>query len=107
MKAALFEGQTWEKVVHSVLNPLPGKVYISLDVDGCQPYMFPHTGTPVPGGLSFEELDYLFARLQKSGRQVVGFDMVEMAGPDKKSSLPDGYFGSRLLYRLAQMALKE
>lgn len=106
MKAALFEGQTWGKVVLSVLHPLPEKVYISLDVDGCQPYMFPHTGTPVPGGLSFEELDYLLSRLQKSGRKLVGFDVVEMAGPNKSASLPDGYFGSRLLYRLCQMLLE-
>ena len=32
---------------------LPEQVYLSFDIDGLDPTLCPHTGTPVPGGLSF------------------------------------------------------
>src|SRR5688500_19928621 len=46
------------------------------------PHLCPHTGTPVPGGLSFAEACHLLRTLSESGREVVGFDLCEVApGP--------------------------
>ena len=105
IKAQLFEGQTWQFVVESIIETLPDQVYISLDVDGLQPYLFPHTGTPVPGGLSFEQTCYLLLKLKQSGRKLIGFDLVEVAGPSGNSYLLDGQNAARLLYRLCQLIL--
>ena len=103
IKAALFEGKTWKSFVDSLIQLLPKKIYISLDVDGLEPHLFPHTGTPVPGGLSFEQTDYLLNRLSQSHCQIVGFDLVEVAAPDGNTDIWDAQIGARLLYKLCQI----
>lgn len=105
LKAQLFEGQTWKSIVEKIINILPEQIYISLDVDGLQPHLFPHTGTPVPGGLSFEQACYLLLKLKQSGKKLIGFDLVEVAGPSSDSHLLDGQNAARLLYKLCQLIL--
>ena len=109
IKAGLFEGQTWRSFVDAILRPLPEKVYISLDVDGLKPHLFPHTGTPVPGGLSFEQTDYLLSTLSESRRKVIGFDLVETAKPKgaTTNNTPDAQAGARLLYKLCCLILQK
>ena len=102
----MFEGKTWQDIVKSIIHLLPKKVYISLDVDGLNPHLFPHTGTPVPGGLSFEQVEYLLMQVLRSNRQIVCFDLVEVASPHGKYDLWDGQPGARLLYRLSQLLMK-
>jgi agmatinase len=84
--------------VKAILDCLPEKVYISFDIDGLDPKLCPHTGTPVPGGLELEEAFYLIKEVARSGRQIIGFDLCEVApGNDQW----DGNVGARVLYRLA------
>jgi agmatinase len=53
-------------------------VYISIDYDVMDPSVFPGTGTPEPGGISFHEL--LEAILKFRGlNNVVGADVMELA----------------------------
>ena len=87
IKTALFEGETWKSVVDSIIHRLPEKVYISLDVDGLKPHLFPHTGTPVPGGMDFEQSVYLFKKLAESQKQIIGFDLVGNSGSRRKNEL--------------------
>ena len=56
----------------------PKKIYISFDLDGLDPSIMPATGTPVPGGLDFNESLELIHRLIKD-REIVGFDVVELS----------------------------
>ncbi len=60
------------------IDPLPQHVYISFDIDGLDLQYCPHTGTPVPGGLSFQEAFEIISRLVQSGRTIVGFDLCEV-----------------------------
>jgi len=106
IKADMFEGKTWCSIVKSIIHQLPQRVYISLDVDGLKPHLFPHTGTPVPGGLSFEQLEYLLLQINRSDSQIVGFDLVEVASPQGKLNLWDGQVGARLLYKLSQLLMR-
>lgn len=53
-------------------------VYVSLDVDGLDPSLVPGTGTPEPGGLSYQQAKRLFDAVFAS-RSVVGLDVVELA----------------------------
>ena len=101
-----FEGETWAAQARRIVEPLPPDVYVSFDVDGLDPTLCPHTGTPVPGGLSFQEAAYLLGAVVASGRRIVGFDLVEVAPDPDGGSEWDGNVGARLLYKLVGWMLK-
>lgn len=106
LQKARCEGKTWSEQVAEILKPLPKKVYISLDIDGLEPALCPHTGTPVPGGLRYGELQYLLNALRQSGREIIGFDLCEVAPhPTDKTNEWDGNVGARVLYQLCLTAL--
>lgn len=54
------------------------KVYITFDLDGFDPSILPGTGTPEPGGLGWYQTLRFLKRIF-SEREVVGFDLVELA----------------------------
>jgi agmatinase len=96
---ALFEGQSFATVVARIVEQLPAEVYVSFDIDGLDPSMCANTGTPVPGGLSFQQASFLLGAVVASGRRIVGFDLCEVvAGPGPESI--DAMVGARLLYKL-------
>ena len=47
--AARFSGGSWMRTANDILDTLPDKVWVSFDIDGLDPKLCPHTGTPVPG----------------------------------------------------------
>jgi agmatinase len=79
---------------------LPEKVYVSFDIDGLDPSLCSHTGTPVPGGLSFNQAALLLWALKQSGKTVVGFDLVEVAPEIHHGFEYDANVGARVLYKL-------
>jgi len=95
MKNALLSGSTWATQVEGIIEALPSKVYVSFDIDGLSPDLCPLTGTPVPGGLSFDQANYLMVKLKQSGKEVIGFDLSEVGNAQW-----DGIVGARLLYKL-------
>ena len=103
MKKAIFEGGTVKQKFAEIISKLPKLVYISFDIDGLLPYLSPNTGTPVVGGLSIEELVYLFEEILASGRKVIGFDLCEVG---QGQGDWDGNVGARVLYKLCLIALK-
>jgi agmatinase len=98
LKSQMLGGQTWSAMCDEIINDLPNDVYISFDIDGLNPNLCPNTGTPVPGGLEFEQALYLIKALVKSGRKIIGFDLCEVAAGNTDW---DANVGSRLLYQLA------
>ncbi len=98
LQQAAFEGKLWADQCRDIIAALPGKVYISFDIDGLSPDNCPHTGTPVPGGLSYSQALYLLKALVASGKQIIGFDLCEVA-PGKHDEW-DANVGARLLYKL-------
>lgn len=109
-----YDGVTWREQCDAIIAALPQKVHISFDIDGLDPKLCPHTGTPVPGGFEFEEATYLLSRLAASGRQIIGFDLVEVApGKHDSSSFAqtsadtwDANVGARLLFHLCGVLAK-
>lgn len=86
------------------IDRLPQHVYVSFDIDGLDPSLCPHTGTPVPGGLSFNRACRLLEAIARSGRRVVGFDLVEVTpGPSEAEPEWDANVGARLLYKLCAL----
>jgi agmatinase len=105
---ARHSGQNLKALVRRTLSELPREVYVTFDVDGLDPSLCPNTGTPVPGGLSWNEATLWLDELVRSGRRVVGFDLNEVA-PAAGSDAGAGWdenVGARLLYRLIGLALK-
>jgi len=100
-----FDGVPWNRQVEEIVARLPQQVYLSFDIDGLDPTLCPNTGTPVPGGLSFAEANALIAGVVRSGRQIVGFDLNEVA-PDPHGGEWDGNVGARLLYKMIGWSLK-
>ncbi len=101
MHRRLFEGESWSQICSDIIEMLPGKVYISFDVDGLEPACCPGTGTPVPGGITFSQAIYLLEAAFRAGKHFIGADLVE-TGP----GTIDGIVSSRLLYRMAGMVIK-
>jgi agmatinase len=99
-------GSKWSDIAKDIISELPENVYLSFDIDGLDPRFCPNTGTPVAGGLDYHEMIYLILEIVKSGKRLVGFDLVEVAPNAKnKGDEWDANVGMRLLYKLAGAAL--
>lgn len=99
------EGRTFQQIAKDIVDALPQNVYVSFDIDGLDPSYCPSTGTPVPGGLSYDEACYILEALAASGKKVVGFDLCEVApGPDGDEW--DANVGARMLYKLCGCLLR-
>ncbi|MFA6676576.1 MAG: agmatinase family protein [Bacteroidales bacterium] len=99
LRKKLFNGQTWNNICDQIIDRLPENIYISLDIDGLSQDYCPNTGTPVPGGISFDEIDYFLIKLANSRKNIIGFDLVEVAPSDFGEW--DANVGARLLYKLS------
>ncbi|MBI9070854.1 MAG: agmatinase family protein [Melioribacteraceae bacterium] len=100
LKENSFIGISWFEQCRRIISKLPGKVYISFDIDGLDQALCPNTGTPVPGGLSFNEAVFLIKSVVESGKKIIGFDLCEVApGEDEW----DANVGARLLYKLSNL----
>lgn len=105
IKEEQFEGITWQRQVETILESLPQKVYISFDIDGLDPSLCPNTGTPVAGGFSLAEINYLFFALLDAGKEIIGFDLNEVA-PGEHDEW-DANVGARALWNLVVLAEKQ
>jgi agmatinase len=98
LKDKMFEGQSWSQLCDKILENLPKDVYISFDIDGLNSTLGPNTGTPVPGGLEYEQVTFLIRKLVASGKRIIGFDLSEVAPGNNEW---DANVGARLLYFLS------
>ena len=99
----MLRGETFEALIRQSIHHLPQKVYISFDIDALQPGLCPGTGTPVPGGFTLDQALFVIELVVASGREIIGFDLVEVA---PCASFPgwDGNVGARLLYKMSNLA---
>jgi agmatinase len=95
-----YEGQTWKQIADEIVSHLPDKVYISFDIDGLDPKLCPHTGTPVQGGFETEQVFYLIRKIIQSGRKFIGFDLVEIGVGETDW---DANVGARVLWKLCNL----
>lgn len=98
MKDAIACEANWRWVTTGAVWTLPEKVWITFDIDGLDPSMCPGTGTPVPGGLSFHQAEYMIKEVAKSGRTIVGFDLNEVS--PREGDEWDANVGMRMLFRM-------
>ena len=94
------QGESFKHITTDIIAKLPELVYISFDIDGLDPRFCPSTGTPVPGGLDYNEIIFLINTLAKSGKKIIGFDLVEVGDNEW-----DGNVAMRLLYKITGASL--
>ena len=100
IKERQYEGETWKTIVDEIVEKLPQHVFISFDIDGLNPKLCPHTGTPVQGGFEADQIFYLFKKVAGSGRHIIGFDLNEVGVSHDEW---DENVGARVLYRLCNL----
>jgi agmatinase len=100
VKERQFEGQSWKQIADEIVSHLPEKVYVSFDIDGLDPKLCPHTGTPVPGGFETEQIFYLIKKIIQSGRKFIGFDLDEIGIGETDW---DANVGARVLWKLSNL----
>lgn len=102
MKHAMYGGTTWNEICENIVKELPQKIYLSFDIDGLDPKLCPHTGTPVAGGFEAEQVLYLLEKIVKSGKQIIAFDLNEVV-PGPEGDEWDANVAARLLYRICNL----
>lgn len=90
-------GTPVERWIGRVLDALPAKVYVTVDLDVLDPSVMPATGTPEPGGLDWYRVLAALREVART-RRIVGFDVVELA-PIPGNVAPD-FLAAKLVYRL-------
>jgi agmatinase len=96
------EGVPFAKLADEIVAALPNDIYLSWDIDGLDPTLCPGTGTPVPGGLSWNEAIGLLRAIRRSGKRIVGLDLCEVSPGETEW---DANVGARLLYKMIGFAL--
>jgi len=102
IKERQYEGETWKSIVDDIVAQLPENIFISFDIDGMDPKLCPHTGTPVPGGFETEQVFYLLKKVKEAGKKIIGFDLNEVGVSNNEW---DENVGSRILYKLCSLII--
>jgi agmatinase len=100
------EGEPFGAIARAIAQQLPNELWVSFDIDGLDPRFCPHTGTPVPGGLDFQEAIAILREVVRAGKKILGFDLNEVA-PNTRDEADewDGNVGARLLYKMIGFTL--
>ena len=86
--------------IEQLLSKLKPKVYITIDVDVFDPSFIRNTGTPEPGGLTWQEIiDAL--KLIFHNKEVIGTDIVEFSPNTNYQA--EAYSLAKLVYKLMSL----
>ena len=103
IKSAMYAGKSWSNVCANIIKELPKYIYLSFDIDGLDPKLCPNTGTPVPGGLEYEQVLFLIEQIVLAGKVIISYDINEVA---PGLSEWDANVAARLLYRISGLVAK-
>jgi agmatinase len=78
------------------LARLPEKIFLTLDVDCLDTGLVRATGTPDPGGFTWDEANDLLARIFEA-KTVVGMDIMELCGGDPASAFAAARLAQRMI----------
>lgn len=90
----------WQQKIAKALPT--NEVYITFDVDYFDPSILPTTGTPEPDGFLWNETMQIFRELQKAGKKIIGFDVVELVPNSAQQHAT--YLVAKLVYRMLNFA---
>lgn len=90
----IYNNTTWEE---KALAKMTGNIFITIDLDVFDPSILPSTGTPEPGGFLWYQM-ITFLRKIFSQKNVVGFDIVELAANENERS--SDFVAAKLYYKM-------
>lgn len=90
--------------IPDVVSKMTDKVYITLDLDAFDSALMPATGTPEPGGMTWEQAIGLLKETFAE-KNVVGFDIVELA-PIEGMKSPQ-FLAAKLYYKMLSYKFKK
>lgn len=82
----MYAGKTRTDYCRMIVDQLPAKIYISFDIDALDPKLCGHTGTPVPGGLEFEQAAMLLDMVAAE-KTIIGFDLNEVGNDPRDANV--------------------
>lgn len=88
---------TFKEIVAKLENK---NIYLTIDLDVLDPSIFPGTGTPEPGGVTYKEFEGIFKILKNSNINLVGLDIVELS-PDYDNTNVSTVTACKILRELA------
>jgi len=89
----IYKSKDW---ITETVNSLSKNVYVTLDLDVFDSSIMPSTGTPEPGGLTWQQVTDLLKEVSKK-KSIVGADVVELCPSGNKA--PD-FLAAKLVYKL-------
>ena len=89
--------------MEKAIEKLGENVYLTFDLDVFDYSLMPSTGTPEPGGLSWDTALHFIKKVVKK-RRLVGFDVVELL-PNRQNIAPD-YLAAKLIYKILSYKFK-
>ncbi|MFK9098516.1 arginase family protein [Pseudomonas guariconensis] len=94
-------GRGWLSRIEEIASSLPKDhpYFLTCDVDCLDPNVISQTGTPVPGGLSYEDVRTAFQTFAKEVN-IIGVDIVELTAPRVDENVQEGTIISYLLFEL-------
>jgi agmatinase len=86
---------TFDIISDKIVRMSNDLIYLTIDIDGLDISLCPNTGTPVPGGLSFDHVINLLNKINSYGKKIIGADICETA-----DAAIDSIVSIRVLYKL-------
>jgi agmatinase len=83
--------------IDAALAGLPDPVFLTIDVDAFDWSVIRSTGTPEPGGFTWDEALYLLKKIFER-KNVVAFDVVELSSAPQDLNSP--FAVAKLIYKL-------
>lgn len=87
--------------MREAVSHLSDEVFLTIDIDGFDSSIVPHTGTPEPGGFNWYEVTRLIKTLAQTKR-IVGMDLVEYAHTE--NSQASAFLCAKLIYKTLSYA---
>lgn len=110
LSTRLSQRESWAQICKEMIALLPSRIYVSLDVDGLEWACAPGTGTPVPGGLTFNQALFLLNEIERQGKKLISFDVVESSAGPQEAKKIFGHWNenvaARLIYHLCGLTLR-
>lgn len=94
-----FYAPNWQRIVAESLG---NQIYVTFDIDYFDPSLVPATGTPEPDGFLYSETLDVFREIVMQGKQIIGFDMVELAPLENLHHVD--MTAARLVYKMMNFA---
>jgi agmatinase len=95
------DGINYNNIFDKIINSIKTKnIYISFDIDCLEQNFCPNTGTPVPGGLSFNQISYFLKKIKDHNFNIIGFDLSEIGNSEWDLNI-----GMRILFKLSALII--